>query len=1171
MAPVLDGLAQERGEQLPFRATTEPRRRASRAPTSSSARSASASSRAASSTSRSRSTIGVLGQETTGPGGICFALRTIPVMVRARRDDRRARAAAPGSSTSRTRPGWSPRRSSRCSATAWSASATRPPGLCRRVAAALGRDARASCGSTTSASTTSAGCAACTTASATCCPELLADDERLGVVRGGPAVRRRVAALARDDPERVPLLLLLRVRHGRRDPRRARARAASSCSQPAGARSTRRTAARPTRRSRPGARPAASASATYMSPRRTRRRASRPSTRWERRRRLRGRGDRGRRGDRAQRRARVLILNTANRSSLPFLDERAVVEVPCVVGRAGPVPVAVGDVPDHARALIETIKAVERTTIEAALHRLARARGQGARAAPARAVGQHRAADLRRLPRPAARARGALRMSVDVVCTGAGLPRPDVRRARDACPGPGEERFAERPARARPAAARSPRSAPRASASRPRSSAPLGDDLAGRPAARACSTREGVALRRPATATRTPVTVVLPFDGERAMVDLRARRRASTAAEVAALRAARGRRRARPARRSCRTASRGYATVGDADARALRRRARRPTSARARALLVNRARGARCSPATDAAERRPRALAEQRRDRRRHAAAPTAPWRAPSGELVHVPRLRRSRPVDTTGAGDLFVRRLRVGGPGGAAAASGCAGGRVRDPSPCTGPTGRRRGHAGAALGGRLRPAACRRWPLRRRRHAHEARSIVRPAVLLLTAVVAGCGTPGGDSCDNAKKADAATKNSAKVDVAKAGDVTLTSGTRRSAAARTPQMKQLNAAVPGRSTRTSRSSASRSRSPTSRRRSSSRPRARTRPTSSRPTRATRRWARSSRPGCCTRSTRYAEAYGWNDRYSTDAPDAEQVHLRRQARSAPATSTALLADRRGRRRLLQQGRRSADACRRRSPSSSRRSPKAKTGRRDADPVRQPRQVAGHPRVRGAVLPDRRQAGDARLHLRARAARRFDTPGTRAAATKLQDWAKKGYFTQGLQRHSATTRRGQQFGKGKGVFLITGSWLTADLKKALGKDVGFFLLPPRGGRAPGRRSAARACRGRSARSRRTPTSRRPTSTSSPTPTPPSAGRDRQPAGDEGDACRSPAGLDTEVFNAWTKLNDERRDRPVPRLGDADDVRHDHGRDPGAAGRQDDAGRRSRQGPVRLLEVP
>ena len=62
-----------------------------------------------------------------------------------------------------------------------------------------------------------------------------------------------------------------------------------------------------------------------------------------------------------------MILNIANRSALPFLDEHAVVEVPCVVGRAGPVPVAVGPVPEHARALMTTIKDVERTTIEAAL------------------------------------------------------------------------------------------------------------------------------------------------------------------------------------------------------------------------------------------------------------------------------------------------------------------------------------------------------------------------------------------------------------------------------------------------------------------------------------------------------------------------------------------------------------------------------------------------------------------------------------------------------------------------------------------------------------------------------------------------------------------------------------------------------------------------------------
>jgi 6-phospho-beta-glucosidase len=63
----------------------------------------------------------------------------------------------------------------------------------------------------------------------------------------------------------------------------------------------------------------------------------------------------------------VRILNTANRAALPFLDEDAVVEVPCLVGAAGARPLAVGSVPEHARALIDTVKAVERATIEAAL------------------------------------------------------------------------------------------------------------------------------------------------------------------------------------------------------------------------------------------------------------------------------------------------------------------------------------------------------------------------------------------------------------------------------------------------------------------------------------------------------------------------------------------------------------------------------------------------------------------------------------------------------------------------------------------------------------------------------------------------------------------------------------------------------------------------------------
>ena len=76
--------------------------------------------------------------------------------------------------------------------------------------------------------------------------------------------------------------------------------------------------------------------------------------------------------------------------------------------------------------------------------------------------------------------------------------------------------------------------------------------------------------------------------------------------------------------------------------------------------------------------------------------------------------------------------------------------------------------------------------------------------------------------------------------------------------------------------------------------------------------------------------------------------------------------------------------------------------------------------------------------------------FANAGTRLAATKVQEWARKGYFTDGYSGLGYDPSWAQ-YGKAEGVFLITGSWLTADLRKALGKDVGFFLLPPRPGRA------------------------------------------------------------------------------------------------------------------------
>ncbi len=62
-----------------------------------------------------------------------------------------------------------------------------------------------------------------------------------------------------------------------------------------------------------------------------------------------------------------LVLNVPNGHTLAGLDPDAVVEVPCVVDGNGPRPLATGPLDAHAQGLVTTMKAVERTTIEAAL------------------------------------------------------------------------------------------------------------------------------------------------------------------------------------------------------------------------------------------------------------------------------------------------------------------------------------------------------------------------------------------------------------------------------------------------------------------------------------------------------------------------------------------------------------------------------------------------------------------------------------------------------------------------------------------------------------------------------------------------------------------------------------------------------------------------------------
>jgi raffinose/stachyose/melibiose transport system substrate-binding protein len=70
--------------------------------------------------------------------------------------------------------------------------------------------------------------------------------------------------------------------------------------------------------------------------------------------------------------------------------------------------------------------------------------------------------------------------------------------------------------------------------------------------------------------------------------------------------------------------------------------------------------------------------------------------------------------------------------------------------------------------------------------------------------------------------------------------------------------------------------------------------------------------------------------------------------------------------------------------------------------------------------------------------------FDTPEFRSAAEKVQGWAEDGYFTPDFNG-TGYDPAWQAFAKGKGRYLIAGTWLVADIQEQMGEDAGFMLLP------------------------------------------------------------------------------------------------------------------------------
>lgn len=71
--------------------------------------------------------------------------------------------------------------------------------------------------------------------------------------------------------------------------------------------------------------------------------------------------------------------------------------------------------------------------------------------------------------------------------------------------------------------------------------------------------------------------------------------------------------------------------------------------------------------------------------------------------------------------------------------------------------------------------------------------------------------------------------------------------------------------------------------------------------------------------------------------------------------------------------------------------------------------------------------------------------WTTPENTKAAEEMLNWVNSGYFNDS-PNGTDYDRAWQNFAAGQGVFLIGGSWLGADLGKAMGDKVGFVAPPP-----------------------------------------------------------------------------------------------------------------------------
>ncbi len=302
---------------------------------------------------------GVLGQETTGAGGICYGLRTVPVAMQIART---VKEHAPDAYVINfTNPaGMVTEAMSAVLGERVVGICDSPVGMFKRVARALDID-RSRAVFDYAGLNHLGWLRRVLVDGVDVLPRPAVGPRQAAHDRGGPAVRALVAADDRRRAQRVPLVLVLHEGRHRRDR--------------GGEGDARRVPAAPAGRVLCGGEGAGDAYAAWDRTRRDREESymadSRDAT---------GAGERdeddldGGGYDRvalelmhaiARNQEATLVLNVPNGHTLPGLAPDAVIEVPCLVDANGPRALAIDPLAPHAAALVATVKDVERTAIEA--------------------------------------------------------------------------------------------------------------------------------------------------------------------------------------------------------------------------------------------------------------------------------------------------------------------------------------------------------------------------------------------------------------------------------------------------------------------------------------------------------------------------------------------------------------------------------------------------------------------------------------------------------------------------------------------------------------------------------------------------------------------------------------------------------------------------------------